>query len=377
MGLRQGKVFEFEWSVCGELDISIIVGVTVELVTSPGALRANPVIPESNGLVSRGQEVLNCNIDIDKAGGTPFVANLVAEIASREQGAHLSACPKSLPPPGKLVPHDRDVPTAGVSPRKRITIVEEEDIMEPPTTKDVEMAPGAGLECVRIFLTTRIRNQESGSATRSGYRHIDTITIDDHPTYVPRQESHVAGDRNKYKGPILKELTEHLNDRIVVGGLKKLNGVKQKLADSTNTLTEFSLLPILVDGIGHFERERELWQPFPARENIDEAKAKATPAVLRAWYTAVAGRERGYSWTAMEVKKTAPFRGGEILLREVGNKILRGREDREQGFRLWEHGLPAENGKVRATREVCVPGRVFETSNTDGPRVSIAQLKLL
>ncbi|KAJ7850466.1 hypothetical protein B0H13DRAFT_2401110, partial [Mycena leptocephala] len=86
-----------------------------------------------------------------------------------------------------------------------------------------------------------------------GYRHIDTITIDDRPPYMPRQEvrpsanaqwvltdlinmakfleSHVAGDGNKYKAPVLKELTEHLSDRIVVSGLKKLNGVKQKLAD--------------------------------------------------------------------------------------------------------------------------------------------------
>ncbi|KAJ7871967.1 hypothetical protein B0H14DRAFT_2344916, partial [Mycena olivaceomarginata] len=86
-----------------------------------------------------------------------------------------------------------------------------------------------------------------------GYRHIDTITVDVHPPYLARQEirssakaqwvltdlinmakfleSHVPGDGNKYKAPVLKSLTEHLNDRIVIGGLKKLNGVKQKLAD--------------------------------------------------------------------------------------------------------------------------------------------------
>jgi hypothetical protein len=33
----------------------------------------------------------------EKADGTPFVASLVAEIASQEQGTYLSACPKSLP----------------------------------------------------------------------------------------------------------------------------------------------------------------------------------------------------------------------------------------------------------------------------------------
>ncbi|KAJ7265971.1 hypothetical protein B0H12DRAFT_995680, partial [Mycena haematopus] len=86
-----------------------------------------------------------------------------------------------------------------------------------------------------------------------GYRHMDNITVDVHPPYLPRQEirpgakaqwvltdlinmatflePHVSGDGNKYKAPVLKSLTEYLNDRIVVGGLKKLNGVKQKLSD--------------------------------------------------------------------------------------------------------------------------------------------------
>ncbi|KAF8131309.1 hypothetical protein K438DRAFT_1484542, partial [Mycena galopus ATCC 62051] len=86
-----------------------------------------------------------------------------------------------------------------------------------------------------------------------GYRHIDNITVNVHPPYLARQEvrsgakaqwvltdlinmaqfleAHVPGDGNKYKNPVLKDLTEQLNDRIIVGGLKKLNGVKQKLAD--------------------------------------------------------------------------------------------------------------------------------------------------
>ncbi|KAJ7897025.1 hypothetical protein B0H13DRAFT_1556885, partial [Mycena leptocephala] len=86
-----------------------------------------------------------------------------------------------------------------------------------------------------------------------GYRHIDNITVDNHPPYLPREEvrgsanaqwvltdlinmvnfleSHVAGDGNKYKAPVLRELTNHLNDHIVVGGFKKQNGVKQKLAE--------------------------------------------------------------------------------------------------------------------------------------------------
>ncbi|KAJ7025666.1 hypothetical protein C8F04DRAFT_967459, partial [Mycena alexandri] len=86
-----------------------------------------------------------------------------------------------------------------------------------------------------------------------GYRHVDTITVHNHPSYIPRDqvrkkanaqwvltdlvnmatflEPHVSGDGNKYKTPVLTSLTDYLNDRIVAGGFKKVNGVKQKLAD--------------------------------------------------------------------------------------------------------------------------------------------------
>ncbi|KAJ7784894.1 hypothetical protein DFH07DRAFT_688579, partial [Mycena maculata] len=86
-----------------------------------------------------------------------------------------------------------------------------------------------------------------------GYRHVDTITVYVHPLYLQPQEirasvkaqwvltdlinmaefleTHVSGDSNKDKPPVLKSLTEYLNERIVIGGLKKLNGVKQKLSD--------------------------------------------------------------------------------------------------------------------------------------------------
>ncbi|KAF8146355.1 hypothetical protein K438DRAFT_2028304 [Mycena galopus ATCC 62051] len=163
------------------------------------------------------------NIYYEKADGTPFVANFVTEIGSQEQGTHLAAHPKSLPPPSKLpmndeylkshrmvvalrcpseasaalrklfqngaaradsirgadeqleaekgenviksivckegdgdladcivvharlhqtfevcaLPHDRDVPTANSTPRKRIAMVEE-DITEPPA-ENIEM----------------------------------------------------------------------------------------------------------------------------------------------------------------------------------------------------------------------------------------------
>lgn len=86
-----------------------------------------------------------------------------------------------------------------------------------------------------------------------GYRHVDNITIDSHPPYKARTsipantkaqwvltdlvnmakylEQQVAGDGNKYKAPIIRSLTEYLNDRIILGGLKKADGVKTKLAD--------------------------------------------------------------------------------------------------------------------------------------------------
>ncbi|KAJ7881718.1 hypothetical protein B0H14DRAFT_2300695, partial [Mycena olivaceomarginata] len=85
------------------------------------------------------------------------------------------------------------------------------------------------------------------------YRHIDTITVDVHPPYLAPQEIcagtkvqwvltnlinmarflelHVTGDGNKYKSPVLKSLTEHLNECIVVGCFKKVAGVKQKVSD--------------------------------------------------------------------------------------------------------------------------------------------------
>ncbi|KAJ7828708.1 hypothetical protein B0H13DRAFT_2373053 [Mycena leptocephala] len=77
-----------------------------------------------------------------------------------------------------------------------------------------------------------------------GYRHLDTITIDVHPPYLPCQEipaglkaqvkflePHVSSDGNKYKPLVSKSLANQLSERIIIGGLKKLNGVKQKLSD--------------------------------------------------------------------------------------------------------------------------------------------------
>ncbi|KAJ7709018.1 hypothetical protein B0H17DRAFT_1191516 [Mycena rosella] len=62
-----------------------------------------------------------------------------------------------------------------------------------------------------------------------GYRHVDTITVHNHPSYVPRNqvrttanaqwvltdlvnmatflEPHVSGDGNKYKAPVIKAYT--------------------------------------------------------------------------------------------------------------------------------------------------------------------------
>ncbi|KAJ7864721.1 hypothetical protein B0H13DRAFT_2281800 [Mycena leptocephala] len=48
-----------EWSLGRKLNISTVFGGSVDQMTSPGALGANTVILESNGLVLRGQEVLN------------------------------------------------------------------------------------------------------------------------------------------------------------------------------------------------------------------------------------------------------------------------------------------------------------------------------
>ena len=95
-----------------------------------------------------------------------------------------------------------------------------------------------------------------------GYQHVDSITVTSHPPYKDRGtiaasakaqwvltdlvnmamflEPHVASDGDKYKAPVIRDLTDHLNDRIIRGGLKKTDGVRQKLADVRNPL---SLLP--------------------------------------------------------------------------------------------------------------------------------------
>ncbi|KAJ7697269.1 hypothetical protein B0H17DRAFT_928592, partial [Mycena rosella] len=92
-----------------------------------------------------------------------------------------------------------------------------------------------------------------------GYLHVGTITVNVHPPYLLYQEicpgakaqwvltdlinmakfleSHIPSDGNKYKNPVLKSLTDYLNDRIVIGRFKKLNGVKQKLADGCQLKT--------------------------------------------------------------------------------------------------------------------------------------------
>jgi hypothetical protein len=44
-------------------------------------------------------------------------------------------------------------------------------------------------------------------------------------------EPHVSSDGNKYKPLVSKSLANQLSERIIIGGLKKLNGVKQKLSD--------------------------------------------------------------------------------------------------------------------------------------------------
>ncbi|KAJ7870317.1 hypothetical protein B0H14DRAFT_2345738 [Mycena olivaceomarginata] len=90
-----------------------------------------------------------------------------------------------------------------------------------------------------------------------GYRHMDTITLEVHPPYLPREdirasanaqwaltdlvnmakylETHVPGDGNKYKIPVLKSLTEYLNDRVVIGGLKA-EGSEAKIIRRTGHL---------------------------------------------------------------------------------------------------------------------------------------------
>ncbi|KAK7014660.1 hypothetical protein R3P38DRAFT_3205597 [Favolaschia claudopus] len=86
-----------------------------------------------------------------------------------------------------------------------------------------------------------------------GYRHVESLTVDSKPPYLDPEtikpnanaqwvitdivnmaqflESRVSGDGSKYKATDLRECVLHLNKHIVVGGLKKLDGVRTKIAD--------------------------------------------------------------------------------------------------------------------------------------------------
>ncbi|KAJ7696977.1 hypothetical protein B0H17DRAFT_896236, partial [Mycena rosella] len=148
-----------------------------------------------------------------------------------------------------------------------------------------------------------------------GYRHVDTITFDVHPPYLLCQEirpgakaqwvltdlinmakfleSHVPDDGNKYKNPVLKSLTNYLNDRIVIGRLKKLNGVlviyrgvnylktrsggnwDNDFGANVITQTEAEVWESLVLSWPECTPFRSQgWPPYPFFERLDPAKPK-------------------------------------------------------------------------------------------------------
>jgi hypothetical protein len=94
---------------------------------------------------------------------------------------------------------------------------------------------------------------------------MDTITLEVHPPYLPREdirasanaqwaltdlvnmakylETHVPGDGNKYKIPVLKSLTEYLNDRVVIGGLKAEGSEAKIIRRALSAPTYSSLIP--------------------------------------------------------------------------------------------------------------------------------------
>ncbi|KAJ7736086.1 hypothetical protein B0H16DRAFT_1240808, partial [Mycena metata] len=109
-----------------------------------------------------------------------------------------------------------------------------------------------------------------------------------------------SGYGNKYKTPVLTALADDLNDHIVAGGLKKVNGVKQKLADvmaiykgvhylktrsggswdddfGANVITEteaevWDSLVLLRPECTPFRNQG--WPPYPFFERLDPAKPK-------------------------------------------------------------------------------------------------------
>ncbi|KAJ7834273.1 hypothetical protein B0H13DRAFT_1653367 [Mycena leptocephala] len=86
-----------------------------------------------------------------------------------------------------------------------------------------------------------------------GYKHYDDIDVDTIPTYKPAEEvpekanavwtllccitlieylePHVAGDGVKFKPAVINKATEHLNTKIIRGGLKKASTVGNKMKE--------------------------------------------------------------------------------------------------------------------------------------------------
>ncbi|KAJ7609362.1 hypothetical protein DFH06DRAFT_978759, partial [Mycena polygramma] len=164
-------------------------------------------------------------------------------------------------------------------------------------------------------------SSKSGS-NNIGYRHLDSITVDSDGPYLPREgirekanaqwvltdlihaakflEPHVSGDGNKYKTPVIRSLTEHLNDHIVMGGLKKMTGVKQKISDVMSIYRGVNYLKTRSGGTWDddfganviTQTEAEVWDhlvlsrpecapfrnkgwpPYPFFERLDPAKPK-------------------------------------------------------------------------------------------------------
>ncbi|KAJ7276767.1 hypothetical protein C8J57DRAFT_1223492 [Mycena rebaudengoi] len=86
---------------------------------------------------------------------------------------------------------------------------------------------------------------------------------------------HVSADGNKYKAPVIRSLTDYLNDRIIVGGLKKMEGVRQKLAD----------ILVIYKGVSYLKtRSGGSWDDDLGANVITETEAEV-------WETLILSRE--------------------------------------------------------------------------------------
>ncbi|KAF7360820.1 hypothetical protein MSAN_01111200 [Mycena sanguinolenta] len=130
-------------------------------------------------------------------------------------------------------------------------------------------------------------------------------------------EFQVSGDGNKYKSPVLRELTKHLNDRIVRGGFKKVDGVRQKLAD----------IMVIYRGVTYLKtRSGGSWDDELGANIVTETEANVWDTLILSRVECTPFRNRGWPpYLFFEHLDPAKPKGGHSFrpcIGVVGNDVM-------------------------------------------------------